>query len=82
MSGRRVLLFVDNAPPHQLGDVELKNTTVHFFPPNTTSVLQPMDAGVIASLKRHYRRRHIRYMFSLLALRHSKLNSALCLADG
>ena len=61
MSGRQVLLLIDNAPTHKWPDLELRNTKVHFLPPNTTAVLQPMDAGVIASFKRQYRSQHIKY---------------------
>jgi DDE superfamily endonuclease/Tc5 transposase DNA-binding domain len=60
MSGRRVLLLIDNAPTHKFDETELVNTTVKFLPPNTTSALQPMDAGIIASFKRHYRQRQIK----------------------
>ncbi|XP_065674039.1 tigger transposable element-derived protein 4-like [Hydra vulgaris] len=51
---RKVALLVDNcsAHPHIEG---LSNINLIFFPPNTTSVLQPMDQGVIRSLKAHYR---------------------------
>jgi len=52
---RRVLLIVDNAPSHTLGDLQLTNIEVLFLPPNATSKIQPMDAGVIAAFKRRYR---------------------------
>lgn len=52
---RHILLLVDNCPAHpHLSN--LKNIKLEFFPPNFTSVLQPMDQGVIHSLKVHYRR--------------------------
>lgn len=54
---RRILLLLDNFSGH--GSAEcmpaLANIEVKFLPPNTTSRLQPMDAGIIASLKRRYR---------------------------
>ncbi|XP_012555218.2 tigger transposable element-derived protein 6-like [Hydra vulgaris] len=51
---RKVALLVDNcsAHPHFEGR---SNINLIFPPPNTTSVLQPMDQGVIRSLKAHYR---------------------------
>lgn len=48
---RNVLLIMDNAPTHQLAGLHLANTTVEFFPANVTSVVQPMDAGIIRALK-------------------------------
>ncbi|XP_065650656.1 tigger transposable element-derived protein 4-like [Hydra vulgaris] len=56
---RKVALLVDNcsAHPHIEG---LSNINLIFFPPNTTSVLQPMDQGVIRSLKAHYRHKIVR----------------------
>lgn len=54
---RRVLLLVDNFSGH--GSPEclplLAAVKVAFLPPNTTARLQPMDAGIIACLKRRYR---------------------------
>jgi hypothetical protein len=57
--GRKVLLLLDNAPSHIVKNVELTNTTIVFFPPNATSKLQPMDAGIIAAFKRRYRQYHL-----------------------
>lgn len=53
---RHVLLFVDNATSHP-SDFALSNVTVKFFPPNTTSHLQPLDQGVIRAFKAIYRKK-------------------------
>uniref|UniRef100_A0AAV1T6V0 DDE-1 domain-containing protein n=1 Tax=Peronospora matthiolae TaxID=2874970 RepID=A0AAV1T6V0_9STRA len=50
---------MDNAPSHIVADLELTNITVQVLPPNTTSKVQPIDAGIIAAFKRHYRRLHL-----------------------
>lgn len=42
---RKILVFLDNAACHP--DMELQNIKMIFFPPNTTSKLQPMDQGII-----------------------------------
>lgn len=62
---RKVLLFIDNAPSHP-ADFELSNVTVKFFPPNTTSHLQPLDQGVIRAFKAHYRKRILQELLSRL----------------
>lgn len=63
-AGRRhVLLLLDNAPSHPQ-DLELSNTTVKFLPANTTSVLQPLDLGIIKNIKCHYRTRLLRAVLS------------------
>ena len=52
--GRKIALIVDNCPAHP--DVPgLQAINLIFLPPNTTSRTQPMDQGVIRSLKAHYR---------------------------
>ena len=53
-----MLLLLDNFSGHGKKDhlPELQNTKISFLPPNTTSVLQPMDAGIIATLKTRYRK--------------------------
>lgn len=57
--GRKILLLVDNCTAHGVsgGLPELEHVTVHFLPPNATSHIQPLDAGIIATLKAKYRRR-------------------------
>jgi hypothetical protein len=60
MVGCNVLLIMDNCSAHislmQLASVvTLRNTTVFYLPPNTTSKIQPCDAGIIRSFKAYYR---------------------------
>lgn len=62
MAGRQVLHILDNCNAHipvaELKDhVQLQNTTVLYLPPNSTSKIQPSDAGIIRNLKAYYRRR-------------------------
>lgn len=59
--GRRVLLLIDNCPSHKLKPTTtLKAIRIEFFPANYTSVLQPLDAGIIKNLKHYYRQRLLR----------------------
>lgn len=58
--GRRIALVVDNAPGHGTDDGWLKNITLVRLPPKTTSVSQPLDAGIIRSFKVKYSRQMIR----------------------
>ena len=44
LQDRKILLLVDN----------LTKIEVEFLPPNTTSILQPMDMGIISCLKKVY----------------------------
>lgn len=53
---RKILLLLDNAGPHGREPSTLSNITVRYLPPNTTSHLQPLDAGIIASFKAQYRK--------------------------
>ncbi|XP_053956218.1 tigger transposable element-derived protein 4-like [Anastrepha ludens] len=55
---RKVLFFVDNctAHPKDVRD-KLRNIHLAYFPPNMTSLLQPMDQGIIYNMKQHYRKR-------------------------
>ena len=54
--GRHILLLLDNASCHKIEEHILTNIRVMLLPPNTTSVLQPLDAGIIASFKQRYKK--------------------------
>ena len=64
---RRVLLFLGNAPCHpETIQQSLSFIKLVFLPKNTTSKLQPVDAGIIRNLKAKYRKRLIKHVVSLL----------------
>lgn len=50
MQKRKVLLFVDNCSGHTPIS-SMKVTEIEYLSPNTTSVLQSMDQGIIKNLK-------------------------------
>lgn len=52
---RKILLFIDNCPAHP-AVTGLANIRVAYLPPNTTSMIQPLDQGIINTFKGHYRR--------------------------
>ncbi|UYV62158.1 hypothetical protein LAZ67_1008067 [Cordylochernes scorpioides] len=52
---RKFILFIDNCTAHN-SIPPMENVEVIFFPANMTSVIQPMDKGVIKNLKHFYRR--------------------------
>ena len=55
----KALLLLDNAPSHpDLPTLVSKDGNIKalFLPPNTTSLFQPMDQGVIEAMKRRYRK--------------------------
>lgn len=53
---RNILMFIDNVSGHNL-HIRLSNVKIIFLPPNTTSVLQPMDQGIIKCFKQYYRQK-------------------------
>ncbi|UYV78694.1 hypothetical protein LAZ67_16002435 [Cordylochernes scorpioides] len=56
----KALLLVDNSPAHPTALISNDgNIKCKFLPPNITSVLQPMDQGVIVAFKRLYKRRQL-----------------------
>ena len=63
--GRKIVLLVDNCPANPSID-NLVSTELMFLPPNTTSKLQPMDQGVIRSLKAHYKTMSIKTLIDAI----------------
>lgn len=54
---REILVIVDNCPSHPKDlSSQLVNINLVFLPPNVTSLIQPMDAGIIRSIKEKYRK--------------------------
>ena len=56
---QKITLIIDNCPADP-SISNLTNVQIVFLPPNATSILQPMDQGVIRNLKVHYRERVVR----------------------
>lgn len=67
-NGRKVLLLIDNCSAHGTEDSipKLSNVAVKFLPANTTSKLQPLDAGIIAAWKVRYRKMQYERALDLL----------------
>lgn len=60
----KVLLILDNAPGHPV--LEHPNVQFCFLPPNTTSLIQPLDQGIIATFKIHYVKQTFQYVLDKL----------------
>lgn len=52
---KHILLLVDNCSAHIDISQGLSHITVKKLPPNTTSIVQPCDMGIIRTLKAHFR---------------------------
>ena len=64
---RQVLLFLDNVPCHpETLQQSLSFIKLVFLQKNTTSKLQPADAGIIRNLKPKYRKHLLRHVVSPL----------------
>ena len=59
----KVLLLLDNAPAHpdDLDNIH-PDVEIMFLPPNTASLIQPMDQSVISTFKSYYLRRVMKSM--------------------
>jgi hypothetical protein len=61
----KAVLLLDNAPSHPSESQLISEDGqifVHYLPPNVTSLIQPMDQGVISSLKRRYKKIFLRFL--------------------
>lgn len=68
--GRHVILLVDNASPHGTIEIQpnLSNVIVIFLSKNRISVLQPLDFGIIASIKSRFPKHIVRRAVDLIDL--------------
>ena len=66
-------MLLDNASSHSVADIQLikmgsfnafrlSNLLLIFLPPNCTSVVQPLDMGIIASFKARYKSKLAHFM--------------------
>lgn len=62
---RKILLFVDNCTAHNSIPV-LSHVKVEFLPVNTTSMLQPLDQGIIKNFKTFYRKEVVSQLLSCI----------------
>ena len=63
----RAILFLDNCSAHPSEDELISadgKITAKFLPPNVTALIQPMDQGVLESIKRVYRKSILRNLVS------------------
>ena len=58
---QKIVLIIGSCPAHPTV-ADLSNVKLIFLPPNTTSVSQPMDQGVIKCLRAFYRGRLVNLM--------------------
>lgn len=57
-AGRKMVLLVDNFSGHKVPE-GLERIKVIFLPPNMTSHIQPLDAGIISCVKAIYKRKFL-----------------------
>ena len=62
---RKILLFIDNVPSHPESFSDcFSHVQIVFLPKNTTSKLQPLDAGIIKNFKVFYRKQLLQYVLA------------------
>ncbi|KAK8772455.1 hypothetical protein V5799_024302 [Amblyomma americanum] len=72
---RKVCLLLDNCTAHYVAEVELTSVELRYFPPNATSVVQPLDQGIINSVKCAYKRRVVdRVLLNLELKRETRID--------
>eukprot|EP00731_Ephydatia_muelleri_P026385 Em0018g485a len=88
---RNCVMLLDNASSHGVADTlltkvgsldafRLSNLLLLFLPLNCTSVVQPLDQGIIAAFKAHYKGKLARYMVQQYDIDSSHYLACSCLA--
>jgi hypothetical protein len=67
---RKILFFIDNCTAHNLTST-LNAIQMQFLSPNTTSVLQPLNQGIINNFKIFYRN----YLFKPLGILENRIEN-------
>ncbi|GJP33566.1 hypothetical protein CLOM_g18093 [Closterium sp. NIES-68] len=78
IEGRQVVILLDNASSHALNPqraieeellgfktLKMSNVRLIFLPPNTTCFTQPLDQGIIATVKTRYRKKWVEELIAL-----------------
>jgi hypothetical protein len=52
---KKVAIIIDNCSAHYIQADRFQNISLFYLPPNTTSIAQPLDGGIIEVSKRKYR---------------------------
>lgn len=65
---RKVLLLVDNAGGHNMTKTVFSHIKIHYLPPNMTSMIQPLDAGIIKSFKSHYKKYLLNFLIDSIEI--------------
>ncbi|XP_063215856.1 tigger transposable element-derived protein 6-like [Bacillus rossius redtenbacheri] len=63
---RKILLLLDRCAAHSSESLKLENIQLVYLPANTTSILQPLDQGIINNLKKIYRKRLVQFLIRRL----------------
>ncbi|ODM88784.1 Tigger transposable element-derived protein 6 [Orchesella cincta] len=66
LQNRKILLLIDSCPPHVAAVTQFPNVNVVFLPVNATSIVQPLDRGIINSFKVKYRSTLVRKIIAKL----------------
>ncbi|CAB4382397.1 unnamed protein product [Rhizophagus irregularis] len=75
--------YRDGSGGHQpdISQIQLTHVEVVFVPPNTTSHLQPLDAGIIASFKNYFKRKFCRHMLDFFEKELEEIQTEDILSD-
>ena len=76
-ANKHILLLLDNCASHSQPVVPLTHVKLHFLPPNTTSHIQPSDAGIIENFKAHYRKQLVRLYVQCIDDHEHSISSAM-----